>query len=76
MHGCSPPRPAVSFDGSICCWEPEVPGEEEMEEEELAAKRAKQAKHGGAGGRGGASAGGRRSRLSVPAPGRDMLDSW
>ena len=37
-HPWLPMMATVSFDGSLCVWEPDVPGSEEAEAEEAAAR--------------------------------------
>ena len=66
---------AVSFDGTVCCWEPEPPGETEMDLEE---QQAKQAKRAGAGAREPRASGSCRARRSaMPIPAADQLnDDW
>lgn len=72
---CLQPCCAVSFDGTVCVWEPDPPGEEEALADEAAAKTAAAAA-GGAGQQGGRRSGPRARRLSVPVPGGDQLNDY
>ncbi|GAB4823240.1 hypothetical protein N2152v2_010286 [Parachlorella kessleri] len=74
-HPYLPMLASVSFDGTVCCWEPEPPGEAEMDLEE---QQAKQAKRAGAGAREPKGPGSCRARRStMPIPAADQLnDEW